>query len=121
VSRGTGLATARSRGFTLLGMTHILADVTVRGHDALLVGRLWDVDPARGRQRLVDRGVIRLRSKKTVSFDLDGNGWRFPRGHQVKLELLGRDAPTYRAANRTFSVTLRNLRVELPTRERRQG
>jgi X-Pro dipeptidyl-peptidase (S15 family) len=118
VSRGTALATARSRGFTLLGMTHIRADVTVRGHDALLVGRLWDVDVARGRQRLVDRGVVRLRSKKTVSLNLNGNGYRFPRGHQVKLELLGRDAPTYRAADRAFSVTLRDLRVELPTRER---
>jgi predicted acyl esterase len=108
----------RSDGFTLLGMTHVRADVKVTGHDALLVGRLWDVDPSTGRQRLIDRGVVRLRSSKTVSFDLNGNGYRFVRGHRVKLELLGRDAPTYRAANRNFSVTLRDLTVTLPTRER---
>ena len=63
---------------------------------------------------------MRLRSARTVRFSLDGNGWRFARGHTVKLELLGRDAPTYRAANRTFSVTVKQLRVVLPTRERRK-
>ena len=87
-------------------MTHVRANVTVTGHDALLVGRLWDVNPATGRQRLVDRGVVRLRSRKLVSFDLNGNAYKFARGHQIKLELLGRDSPTYRAANGTFSVTV---------------
>ena len=121
VARGTAVATMRSNGFTLLGMTHIRATVTVRGHDAILVGRLWDVDPAHGRQRLIDRGVVRLRSKKKVSFDLNGNGYRVARGHRVKLELLGRDSPTYRAVNGDFSVTLRNLMVVVPTRERQAG
>ena len=79
------------------------------GHNALLVGRLWDVDPATGHQRLVDRGVVRLRSSKIVSFDLNGNAYKFARGHQIKLELLGRDSPTYRAANGTFSVTVSKL------------
>ena len=119
VARGTAVATVRSPGLTLLGMTHVRADVAVTGHNALLVGRLWDVDPATGRQRLVDRGVVRLRSSKIVSFDLNGNAYRFTRGHQIKLELLGRDSPTYRAANGTFSVTVSKLRVALPTRERR--
>jgi hypothetical protein len=47
--------------------------------------------------------VVRLRSSKIVSFDLNGNAYRFTRGHQIKLEPLGRDSPTYRAANGTFS------------------
>ena len=117
VARGTAVATVRSPGVTLLGMTHVRADVKVTGHDALLVGRLWDVDPATGHQRLVDRGVVRLRSRKIVSFDLNGNAYKFARGHRIKLELLGRDSPTYRAANGTFSVTVSKLRVALPTRE----
>ena len=74
--------------------------------------------PGHGRQRLVDRGVVRLRSRKLVSFDLNGSAYKFARGHQIKLELLGRDSPTYRAANGTFSVTVKQLRVALPTRER---
>jgi predicted acyl esterase len=101
-------------------MTHVAARVSGRGRDAMLVGRLWDVDPARGRQRLVDRGVVRLRPGSAVAFDLNGNGYRFARGHQVKLELLGRDSPTYRAANRPFSVTVRDLTIALPTRERQR-
>jgi len=118
VARGTAVATVRSPGVTLAGMTHVRADVTVKGRDAMLVGRLWDVDPATGRQRLVDRGVVRLRSKRIVSFDLNGNAYKFARGHQVKLELLGRDSPTYRPVNGTFSVTVKGLRIALPTRER---
>ena len=70
---------------------------------------------------LVDRGVVRLRSRRLVSFDLNGSAYKFARGHQIKLELLGRDNPTYRAANGTFSVTVKQLRVALPTRERLGG
>ena len=120
VARGTAVASVRSPGVTVIGMTHVRANVTVTGHDALLVGRLWDVNPATGHQRLIDRGVVRLRSRKLVSFDLNGNAYKFARGHQIKLELLGRDSPTYRAANGTFSVTVKQLRVALPTRERQQ-
>jgi fermentation-respiration switch protein FrsA (DUF1100 family) len=121
VARGTAIATVRSPGLTLLGMTHVRGDVVVTGHNALLVGRLWDVDPATGHQRLVDRGVVRLRSTKIVSFDLNGNAYKFARGHQIKVELLGRDSPTYRAANGTFSVTVSKLRIALPTREPKPG
>ena len=110
-----------ARAFTLLGRTDISARVRVRGSGAQLDGRLWDVDPSTGRQRLVDRGVVRLRSARTVRFGLDGNGWRFARGHTVKVELLGRDAPTYRASNGAFSVALSRVRVALPTRERQPG
>ncbi len=120
VARGTAVASVRSPGVTVLGMTHVRADVAVTGHNALLVGRLWDVNPATGHQRLIDRGVVRLRSRKIVSFDLNGNAYKFARGHQIKLELLGRDSPTYRAANGTFSVTVKKLRVALPTRERQK-
>jgi predicted acyl esterase len=108
----------RSRGLTLLGMTRVRADVAVRGRDALLVGRLWDVDAAHRRQKLVDRAVVRLRARTTVDFGLNGNAYRFAPGHRIRLELLGRDAPTYRPDNDEFSVTVRNLRVTLPTRQR---
>jgi hypothetical protein len=33
----------------------------------------------------------------------------------VKLELLGRDAPYYRASNGTFAVEVSNLQVSLPS------
>jgi predicted acyl esterase len=49
---------------------------------------------------------------------LDGNGWRFETGHRIVVELLGRDAPAYRASPTPFSAKLRNLRIELPVREK---
>jgi predicted acyl esterase len=66
----------------------------------------------------VDRAVVRLRSRRPVDFALNGNAYRFPAGHRIRLELLGRDAPTYRPADGEFSATVRNLRVRLPTRQR---
>ena len=62
--------------------------------------------------------MVRLRSRKTVSFDLNGNAYKFARGHRIKLDFLGRDSPTYRAANGTFSVTVSKLSVALPTHGR---
>jgi hypothetical protein len=119
VAPGTAIATTRSPGFTLLGLTRVRARVAVTGHNAQLIARLWDVDNSRGSQRLVDRGVTRVRASGTLGFTLNGNGWRFAKGHFVKVELLGRDAPTYRPSSTPFSVSVRNLRVTLPTRERR--
>jgi hypothetical protein len=111
----------RSPGVTLMGMTHVRADVAVTGHNALLVGRLWDVDPATGASASSTAAWSACARRKLVSFDLNGNAYKFARGHQIKLELLGRDSPTYRAANGTFSVTVQQLRIALPTRERSPG
>ena len=47
-----------------------------------------------------------------------GNGYRFEPGHAARLELLGRDAPAFRASNGSFSVKVSNLRVVLPVAER---
>jgi hypothetical protein len=54
-----------------------------------------------------------------VSFQLNGNGWRFRAAHRIRVELLGRDAPTYRPSNGSFTVDVSRLRVTLPSRERR--
>ena len=105
VARDTAIANLRARGFRLLGMARITAAIGVRGRDALLVGRLWDVSG--NRQRLIDHGVVRLRSRHRLDFQLNGNDYQLARGHRVQLELVGRDAPTYRAANDPFTVTVR--------------
>src|SRR4051794_4661789 len=118
VARGTAVATTASPGFTLLGRASIRARVRVRGGDAQLVGRLWDVGPGGRRQRLIDRAVVRVPPGRRLRFRLNGNGWRFARGHTVKLELVGRDAPAYRPSNGAFAVEVSRLTVALPTRER---
>ena len=105
---------------TLLGLPVITGRVTAKGRYGQLDARVWDRDPATGRQVLVTRGAYRLApgQKGRFRFALDGNGWRFARGHRIVVELLGRDAPTYGASPAPFSATLRRVRVALPVRER---
>ncbi len=113
--------TMTSTGFTLMGLPTVKA--TIRATNApMLVGqidaRLWDVTPgAEPTQRLITRGVYRLTEMQsgTITFQLHGNGYVFPAGDTVKLQLLGRDAPYLRASNGEFSVEATNVTVTLPT------
>jgi fermentation-respiration switch protein FrsA (DUF1100 family) len=108
--------TMTSGGFTLLGLPKVTATIKTVGPFGELVSRLWDVLPS-GEQRLISRGVYRLTEGQegTISFQLHGNGYEFAPGDTVKLQLLGRDAPYYRASNGTFSIEVSNLTVALPT------
>jgi len=106
-------------GYTLLGRPTVTADIETAGANGQLVSRLWDVDSA-GKQVLVTRGVYRLTDNQRgrVTFQLNGNGYRFASGHAPRLQLLGRDAPAFRASNGSFSVKVSNLRVVLPVAEK---
>jgi hypothetical protein len=106
-------------GVTLLGRPTVTARIATSGPFGQLDSRLWDVDPAAGTQLLVTRGAYRLTAgqRGTITFQLNGNGWRFAPGHVVKLELLGRDAPYLRASNGTFDVRVASATVELPVHE----
>jgi predicted acyl esterase len=118
-ARGTAVYQRRVRKpFTLLGLPTVRARVRTKGRNGQLDSRLWDV--SHGQQRLVSRGVYRLRpgQKGLVTFQLFGNGYRVARGHTLKLELLGRDPDYLRPSNGKFSVRVSKLTVELPTRER---
>ena len=126
-----------SPGFTLLGLPTVhRARSKRRAASAQLDARLWDVLPS-GKQRLISRGVYRLAENQTgtITFQLHGNGYEFAAGDTVKLELLGRDAPYYRASNGAFTIeaqqpdglaadalsALRNRRVGLPVPARRRA
>jgi fermentation-respiration switch protein FrsA (DUF1100 family) len=105
-----------SPGFTLLGLPTVTASIKTIGPFGELVSRLWDVLPS-GEQRLISRTVYRLNENQTgtITFQLHGNGYEFAKGDTVKLQLLGRDAPYYRASNGAFSIEVSNLTVSLPT------
>ena len=108
--------TTTSAGFTLMGLPTVTAHVKTTGSFGELAARLWDVLPS-GEQRLISRGIYRLGESQegTIAFQLHGNGYEFAAGDTVKLELLGRDAPYYRASNGAFSVEVSGLTVALPT------
>lgn len=119
-ARGTAIAERRvRRAFTMIGLPTVRATIRTRGRNGFVAARLWDV--FKGRQRLVSRGVYRLRGaqKGRVAFKLFGNAYSFARGHRAKLELVGRDADYLRTSNGTFSVRVTRLSVSLPTRARR--
>lgn len=117
---GTAVLERTVRGFTLLGRPTLDLRLAATGSVGQLDGRLWDVDPVAGTQLLVTRGAYRLLpgQRGDVTFQLNGNGYRFAPGHRVRLELVGRDDPYLRASNGTFSALVSRLRVELPVRER---
>src|SRR5207248_10554363 len=116
VEPNTANYTMTSSGFTLLGLPKVTATIKTLGPFGEIAARLWDVLP-NGEQRLITRGVYRLTENQsgTVTFKLHGNGYQLPAGVTVKLQLLGRDDPYYRASNGTFSVEVSNLAVSLPT------
>jgi fermentation-respiration switch protein FrsA (DUF1100 family) len=105
-----------SPGFTLLGLPTVTATIKTIGPFGEIASRLWDVLPS-GEQRLISRGIYRLNENQegTITFQLHGNGYEFAKGDTVKLQLLGRDAPYYRASNGTFSIEVSKLSVSLPT------
>jgi pimeloyl-ACP methyl ester carboxylesterase len=107
-----------AKGQTLLGQPVITGKVVAHGRSGQLDARVWDLNTATGKQRLVDRGAYRLKDdeKGSFRFTLDGNGWRFAKGHRIVVELLGRDAPTYGPSPAAFSATLTKVRVALPAR-----
>ena len=117
---GTAAYTGFGGGrYTLLGRPTVTADVETTGANGQIAARLWDISPE-GTQTLVTRGVYRLTDNQRgrVTFQLSGNGYRFEPGHAPRLQLLGRDAPAFRAGNGTFSVKVSNLRIVLPVAER---
>ena len=108
-----------SPGFTLLGLPTVKATITDLGPFGEIAARLWDVMPS-GEQRLISRGIWRIgeseeNTTSTITFQLHGNGYEFPKGDTVKLQLLGRDAPYYRASNGTFTIEATNVTISLPT------
>ena len=113
------IRSAKSTGFTLMGLPTVTATIKATGPSGQLASRLWDVAPD-GKQTLVSRGAYRLTDSQegAITFQLSGNGWRFERDHVARLELLGRDAPYLRPNNSPFSIDVKDVTVELPTLEK---
>ncbi len=109
--------TTTSPDFTLLGLPLVTASIKTTGAFGEIAARLLDVTPG-AQERLISRGVYRLGENQTgtISFQLHGNGYEFPAGDTIELQLLGRDAPYYRASNGAFSVEASNVTVSLPGR-----
>ena len=102
----------------LMGGPVVDLTYTTTAPDTELNVRLWDVAPDGSVQGLVTRGTYRsvdgpgqdLRAR----FQIAPNGYRFPAGHTVKLEVAANDAPYYQASNVPAVVTVSRAEVTLP-------
>jgi hypothetical protein len=118
-----GTATYRldvRNSFTLLGAATVIANFTLPGRNSQVAARLLDVAP-NGQETLVSRGLWRPQvSNRPVRqvFQLHPGAWRFAPGDSVKLELLPDDIPYGRASNGQRAVTVADLQLRLPTRNR---
>jgi predicted acyl esterase len=106
---------------TMIGQTRLSADVVGTGNALQMNARLYDLSPD-GTQVLVDRGVHRLAQPTgPVVLDLHGNGWRFPAGHRIRLEITQDDDPYVKSSNQPGTLTISNARLAIPIRERAPG
>ena len=106
--------------FTLVGQPRISLDVATTGADAQLDVRIWDRSPD-GTLTLVSRGAYRQGGespgvRKNVSFQTNANAWLFRKGHAVRVEVTGNDAPYLRPNNQAFTANVSDVKLALPSR-----
>jgi predicted acyl esterase len=103
---------------TLLGAPVVEVAFAATAPDSELNVRLWDVTTD-GRQALVTRGTYRdteLGLARKARFAIAPQGYRWKRGHAVKLEITANDMP-YRAPNNLGGVVaITSASLTLPTR-----
>ena len=119
---GPGIAvytsSALKSDYTMLGLTRVTVPHTGQGQDIQLNARMYDVFPD-GSEVMVDRGVRRVSSaNETTVFELHGNGWRFPKGHSIRIELTQDDDPYVKRSNAPSSLLISEVTLQIPVRER---
>ena len=82
-----------------------------------LNARLYDVFPD-NRAVMVDRGVkVVPLGGSSVTYQLHGNGWRFPAGHRVRIEIAQDDAPYIKFSSVPSLTQLSGVQLDIPVRE----
>jgi hypothetical protein len=105
----------------LLGGPVVEVGFTTSAPDVPLSVRMWDVAEDGSEQGLVTRGTYRVAEGPgdgVARFQLAPQGYRFPAGHRVKVEVVANDAPYYQASNVPAVVEVERLEVTLPLHER---
>jgi hypothetical protein len=91
---------------------------TVAGSDVQYDVRVWDRAPD-GTINLVDRGTFKYLGPPgqiDLRIPLFGNAWRFPRDHQLVLEVANVDFPFLRPNNLPSGTTVSAVILDLPVR-----
>jgi X-Pro dipeptidyl-peptidase (S15 family)/X-Pro dipeptidyl-peptidase C-terminal non-catalytic domain len=103
---------------TMIGATTLSIDYDATTSAGLqLNSRLYDVFPD-GTAVMVDRGVWRATDAHgTVTYELHGNGGRFPAGHKIRIEVAQDDAQFVKPSAIPSSAVIHGVRLEIPIRE----
>jgi hypothetical protein len=113
---------AARRDLTLLGGPVVHLRYSTTAPDTELNVRVWDVAADRSVQGLVTRGTFRsLDGPGTgleVRFQLAPQGYRFPKGHTIRVEVAANDAPYFQASNVPAVVQVEKLVLVMPARVR---
>lgn len=122
---GPGVATYESepleRGATMIGAAGVRVEMEPSAATGLqLNARLYDVLPD-GRAVLVDRGTRVVLPAEAAAgrfaYQLQGNGWRFPPGHRIRIELAQDYEPYVHLSDAAPSgLTLTGVTLRLPVR-----
>jgi dienelactone hydrolase len=104
--------------YTMIGATSVTISYSATTAQGLqLNSRLYDVLP-NGTALMVDRGVRRVTSATgPVTYELHGNGWRFPPGHKIRIEIAQDDGPYIKPSNVPSSATITHVTLRMPVRE----
>lgn len=104
----------------LMGGPVVDVPFTASGPDVPLSVRLWDVDARGEAQGLVTRGTYRVAEagEGRARFQLAPQGYRFPAGHRIKVEVVANDSPYYQASNIPAVAQVHGLELTLPLLER---
>jgi predicted acyl esterase len=96
---------------------------TTTAPDTELNVRLWDVAADGSAQGLVTRGTYRSLdapgSGRHARFQIAPQGYRFPAGHKLKVEVAANDAPYFQQSNIPAVVQVQRLELTLPLYEER--
>jgi dienelactone hydrolase len=125
-SAGPGVASYTSNPLasdaTMVGSTVVVAGFALAGsaEGLQLNARLYDVFPD-GTAVLVDRGPRRITAAEAaagqVTYQLHGQGWRFPADHRVRIELAQDDEPFVKGSDVPASLNLSGADLSIPVVE----
>src|SRR6185437_9755301 len=122
------LSEAPTGGYTVLGSTTVIAELSTPGANDQLIARLYDENVAGGTEQLIGRQAYRpLNPGESFTkqvFQLHPQAWKVESGHALKLELMVADSTSctgpipacyVRPSSSPHSIQVKNLELRVPT------
>ncbi|MEY2571521.1 MAG: type transport system ATP-binding protein [Acidimicrobiaceae bacterium] len=109
------------KDIVLMGGPTIDVEFSTTAPDTELFARMWDVAPDGSAQGLIDRGAYRNLDAPGgglhARFQLTPQGYRFPAGHKLKVEVTADDEPYFQQSNIPAIVQVAAMSITLPLLE----